>query len=149
MPYRVKLRSDLGLVVLRWSGDITQNDVERAFAEMPEMDGFRAGLNLLSDARGCTTDLGWWQVRHLAAFARARERAWGSCKWATVVSSDLIYGLARIYVTLASGGEIRNQVFRDPLAALAWLEADGDAAALLDQLAEAVAASEAPADPKR
>lgn len=149
MPFRVQLRSDLGLVVLRWSGDITLNDVERAFSEMPEMDGFRPGLNLLSDTRGCTTDMGWWQVRHLAASARAREHAWGRCKWATVVSSDLIYGLARIYVTLASGGDIRNQVFRDPLAALAWLEADGDAAAILDQLAQALAASEASTNPKR
>lgn len=145
MPYRVDLRSDLDLVVAHFRGDISQHEIETALTEVPRMEGFRANLDVLIDFRGCTTAMGWWQVRQLAAFARQRERAWGHSKWAILVSSDLVFGLVRIFIAFANQGDVKSQVFRDAPTAFAWLKAGGDAAAILDALAVKLAADEAPA----
>ena len=106
------------------------------------MAGFRPGLNLLSDTRGCTTAIDWWQIRSVAALAREHEPAWGHSKWATVVSGDLIYGLARMYTAFASQRNVVNRVFRDVDPALAWLKSGTDIGAALDKLETVLAETE-------
>lgn len=145
MPYRVQLRSDLDLVIVHcWDG-VTQNEIETALAEMPRMDGFRPGLGMFVDFRNCTTAIGWWQIRFIAAFAREHEPAWGISKWAIVVSSDVIYGLVRIYVALANRGDVESRVFRDAEAASAWLDEGADLYAALEKLGFFLAQNEGPA----
>jgi len=144
MPHRTEVQPNFNLVAVHCWGDITQTEIETALTEMPQMEGFRAGLNLLVDFRGCTTPIGWWQIRHLADYARHGEQAWGRSKWAIVVSSDLVYGLVRVFVALANTGNVSSQVFRDLDKALAWLETEADAAVALERLAATLAADEAP-----
>lgn len=144
MSYRIDLRPDLDLVLARGIGEVTEADIESALDEIPRRAGFRRDMNMIVDFRGCTTPIGWSEVRHLSAYAREREAAWGRSRWAIIVDSDLIFGLVRIFVALANKGAVRSQVFRDAEHAAAWLTAKGDAQAVLDALAARLAENEAP-----
>ena len=143
MPYQVDIRADLDLVIVHCWGDIGQLEIETALIEIPRLKGFRPGLNMFVDFRGCTTAMGWWHVRNIAAFSRQWESVWGHSKWALAVSSDLVYGLARIYTAMSNQGDVKSRVFRDVEAARAWLKTKVDVNAILEALALKLAEDEA------
>lgn len=122
MPHQIAFAEDLGLMVLRLSGDVTPDEVERAMDEMPAQPWFRAHLKLIVDARQCTTAMTGKDVQRIADYAKNLDSTWGETKWAILASSDVIYGLSRMYMALTASCQVDTYVFRSPNDADDWLE---------------------------
>jgi len=121
MPHHAKLLDNLGVIVLRFWGDITYEELQHVFDEVPAMPGFRKGLKLVADFRECRTALTGVDVQRLAHYAKRVEAAWGETKWAILATNDVIYGLTRIYMALTSEYDIQTHVFRSVEQAEDWL----------------------------
>ena len=121
MPHHVKVLDNLGVIVLRFWGDITYEELQRVFDEVPAMPGFRKGLKLVADGRESRTALTGAEIQRLAHYAKHVEAAWGETKWAVLATNDVIYGLVRIYMALTSEYDIQTHVFRSVEQANDWL----------------------------
>ena len=140
MPYRAEFNASRDFSAVRWWGELSESEIRDLFTEFPKLPGFRPGLNLFIDLRDCWTRLGWWNVRRVAEQLRGAEPAWGQSKWAVVVSSDVLFGLARVFAAFIEGCPVTIRVFRDPGQAEAWLRTTEAVPAALDMPAAAVTA---------
>lgn len=107
---------------------------------------FRPSFSQLIDLRGVTE----LAARAPAIRAVAGENPFGSgARRAILVSSDVAFGMARMYQLLTDETSDESQVFRDQDLALAWLGLAGDAAPVLLALATLPATSARWADALR
>ena len=130
MPAEFTIDSQRGVVITRASGVFTQADFLDHMARLQADPHFNPDFNQIIDCCAITTmDLTPEQIAALAertAFSAKSRRA-------LVVTSDLHYGLSRMFATyreIKGGEELR--VFRDLPATQAWLgiapEANGQGA---------------------
>ena len=127
MPHTIRLNDDLGVIVLRAKRSMDLAEIERAFAEMLRLPGFREGLSLIVDFRGSETPISGAEMRQLAEYARRADAKWGTTKWAFLASADLTYGLGRIFMALTSEHQVETHVFRTLHDANGWLGLGVDA----------------------
>ena len=119
MPTEFTVHSQLSVVVSRGSGVFTHADFLDHMARVGADPQFHPDLNHIVDCRPITKmDLTQKQIMDLAgrSIFSARSRR------AFVVSSDLQYGLTRMFAAyreIKAGQEV--MVFQDLPAALAWL----------------------------
>jgi hypothetical protein len=122
MPYFMKIRGDLRLVVARASGPI---DLESSSAFRRELEAhpdFRPDFDQILDFRLAVGSLPDFEgLRFLAStdpFSRGSRRAF-------LVAGDLLFGLVRTYGALQEGSsEVRP--FRSAGEACAWLGVPAD-----------------------
>ena len=122
MPHRTAFVEDLGVVVLRLTGEIGLPEIENALSEIPAQPWFRPHLKMIADTCQCTTAMMGEDVQAIAAHARHLDPAWGETQWAVLATSDLIYGLARVYMAVTADFQVHTQVFRTTREASEWLE---------------------------
>ena len=60
-------------------------------------------------------------VRRLAAYVQRIDAKWGRTKWSILVSSDVAYGLSRMFIAHTSDFEVTTNVFRTLAEADDWL----------------------------
>ena len=122
MPHSAQFLDNLGLVVFRFWGDVEYDEIRNAFDEAVNLPGFRPNLKAIVDARDATTQMTGSDVQKLASYAQKTDPLWGESKWAILASSDLVFGLSRMYSALTSEYEVKTLVFRTLENASDWLE---------------------------
>lgn len=121
MSHTLKLNIELGVIVLRAKQILSFNEIRGILAEMVRLPGFREGLCLVADFRGSGTSLTAEDMRLLADWARGTDAAWGDTKWSIIASSDTLFGLSRMFMSLTDELQVDTHVFRDIHAANGWL----------------------------
>jgi hypothetical protein len=113
------------LVYVRFTGVVRPEDA-LGFAKTLLADpSFRPGLDELIDARACT-----YEGRFDDVFGYKEARLKTPCpsagrRWACVVSSDVMYGISRMFEVLAEKAGVEIGVFRDMDEAVGWLGQQG------------------------
>lgn len=82
---------------------------------------YRRGFNFLSDRRDQPDVPDTEFARAAADFLKGRSGVMGGCRWASVVSRDALYGMARMFSVLCEGGCISVAAFRGYEEARSWL----------------------------
>lgn len=121
MAHSIRILDNLGLVVLRYWGDVTYEEIREVFDEWVRLPGFLPHLKALIDFRQATTQVSGDEVQKLAAYAHQTDALWGDTKWAVLAPSDVIYGLSRMYSALTVDYDVKTHVFRTPEEANDWL----------------------------
>jgi len=124
MPHSAQILDDLGIVVLRFWGDIDYGEIRNVFDEAVNLPGFRPKLKAVADCRKANTAMTGRDIQKLASDAQKTDPLWGESKWAILASSDLIFGLSRMYSALTSDYEVKTHVFRTVDDANEWLDVD-------------------------
>lgn len=112
------------LVVRRW-GHITTHDEERACAEREADPQISPGIPVLVDCREVEPPDSTETVRYVAdcVMRLASRSACGPV--AIVVSTDVEYGMARMYMAYTDNVHPNTQVFRSIESARKWLGMEG------------------------
>ena len=121
MPHRITFVPELEVVVARFSGEISLPELEKALDEVTREPWFHSHLKLIADFRGCSTAMSGDDVHTFATYAKRADVAWGDTKWAILASSDLIYGLSRIYMAITAEYHVQTHVFRSAQESDDWL----------------------------
>ena len=118
MSLNVTVDVTRGLIVTRATGVLTFEDVLSARAQAQANPNFNAGYNDLFDLREVT------EIRisgaEMARIAATSVLARGVCR-AFVVTTQVQYGMARMFSGLAEPHDQNVFVFRDLAVAEAWL----------------------------
>jgi hypothetical protein len=107
-------------------GETTYADVKAYLDKLMEDPGFRPGMPGLIDCRGVKSLFSIRDLRQTAADARNRPKMQVPGRAAVLASSNLIYGLLRMYEVFNEGSPSEIRVFRKPEDAMAWLKREGE-----------------------
>lgn len=126
MPVTFEVRSDGILEIVR-SGALGRAEEDASLALRHSDDRIVPGMRVLVDSRKVVPADSLEAVQHLAAVARATAADLDCGALALVVSSDVGYGMARMYMALTEARHPNTQVFRDYDEAVAWLKSQPEA----------------------
>ena len=124
MPITVRVDTAAGVRYTAMSGDITGEQIVETFRPAIEARAPETGMNGLVDMRDVRTlDVSSGAVWELTRMLRAAEPPGIRRRVAIVASSDFVFGMARMFESLASSGGAATeyQVFRDIAEARGWL----------------------------
>ena len=96
-------------------------DVKRYLDTLFADPRFRPGMPGLIDCRGVKSLFSISDLRKTAADAKRRPEMRVPGRAAVLASSNLVYGLLRMYEVFSDGDPVEIRVFRKPEEALAWL----------------------------
>ncbi len=106
---------------LRTRGVANVDALEAGFASVFESTEYETGLPVLADHR--ELKVGSFQIhemRRLVSRQSELRRRISGTRVATLVSSPVVFGMARMWISVADAGD-EFQIFRDEVAALKWL----------------------------
>jgi hypothetical protein len=103
-------------------GETGYADVKAYLDTLLEDPGFRPGMPGLIDCRGVKSLFSIADLRRTAADARRRPELQVPGRAAVLASSNLVYGLLRMYEVFNEGNPAEIRVFRQPEEAMTWLE---------------------------
>ena len=121
MSHTCTFNEALGVFVLRAKRSMDVHELKLAFDEVALHSGFKADLSLVVDLRGPPNVLTTDDIRHLATYVQRIDANWGHTKWSILVSSDVAYGLSRMFMAHTSDFEVTTNVFRTLVEADDWL----------------------------
>lgn len=121
MSHSIKLNEQLGVIVLRYRGNVDFAEIRNVLDEMVRLPGFKEGLSLVADFRDTVSPLTGEEIENLAYYAKRTDANWGVTKWAFLASKDTTFGLARMYSSLTADYQVTTTVFRDAKKADDWL----------------------------
>jgi hypothetical protein len=104
------------------AGETGYEDVKTYLDELMEDPRFRPGMPGLIDCRGVKSLFSIMDLRRTAADARRRPELQVPGRAAVLASSNLVYGLLRMYEVFNEGNPAEIRVFRKPEEAMAWLK---------------------------
>lgn len=110
MPQSFVLHPDLNLIVMRYSGHVTLDDLRDAFAESVTDPRYRPGMMELGDFSGATeTQIGFAEIMAIAERVRMAYRQYPSqILVAHYAPSEIAFGMARMYQTIMNDVENLN-----------------------------------------
>lgn len=124
MGFEVELDIDKKLIVSRWQGAVDEAAL-RLYVDEAWTDPSRRGFNELIDLSGVSeVDASFEALQAVADYSRQFDNPDESARTAVIASTDLIYGLSRMFASLRSANEDdRRQfaVFESDEQAQAWL----------------------------
>ncbi len=129
MPITYTIHTDLGLVVTRFTGHVTDGEFVDLYGTMLHDDDYALGTNELADLRIAESlNLSAVALRRVEEITRQRYGDSGkSFRTAIIAPRDPLYGIGRMYEVFAEEGPENVKVCRDPLEALQWLDLDNGA----------------------
>jgi len=104
------------------TGQITVAEVRADMMRLTAVPGYTPDMPGIIDMRGATAGLTSDELRQIADTIKSNPKVVSGARRALLVSSDLMYGLYRMFAAYVSDGTIEYQVFRDKEKALAWVE---------------------------
>jgi len=120
MPITYRIDPNRGLVRTACTGLVTLPDVLAHFDVLQRDPRRTAHLDVLLDLRKLSSTPDSPQLRSVAnRIGRVSDLTFGRC--AIVVDRDLMFGLSRMFEAFAHEHFQEIQVFREPVAAEAWL----------------------------
>lgn len=129
MPIEYTIHRDLGLVVTRFTGRVTDDEFVALYERMLNDDDYVLGTNELADLRA-TEDLNLSAIALRRVEEITRSRYAGSHKdfrTALIAPRDQSYGVGRMYEVFAEDGPENVRVCRTRSEALEWLDLAADA----------------------
>jgi hypothetical protein len=105
-------------------GPTTYEDVKTYLDKLMDDPGFRPGMPGIIDCRRVKSLFSILDLRRTAADAKQRPKMQVPGRTAVLASSNLIYGLLRMYEVFNEGNPARIRVFREPEEAMAWLRGE-------------------------
>ena len=121
MPITYHIDKALGTIHTRCSGDLKFDEVMDHFRALRQDPDCPERLDVLLDVTGCTSSPQSDQLRSAgAAVGKIREKVrFDAC--AIIVSDDLWFGMARMFLAFAEGHFRVSQVFRNLDEGKKWL----------------------------
>jgi hypothetical protein len=107
-------------------GPTGYEDVKTYLDALMKEPAFRPGMPGLIDCRNVKSLFSISDLRKTAADAKARPQMQVPGRAAVLASSNLIYGLLRMYEVFNEGNPAEIRVFREPAEALKWLKGEAD-----------------------
>lgn len=120
MPVTCNIDLAAGLVFTTISGHVDTDELVRALEGCVGHRDFRPGLNGIADLRRARYDARSEDIKRLAELMAMHRDRIGSSRTAIVVSSDVAYGLSRMYQAFADDTSIQTRIFRDIDEAERW-----------------------------
>ena len=102
-------------------GETSYEAVKAYLDELVVEPRFRPGMPGIIDCRRVTSLFSILDLRRTAADARTRPQMQVPGRAAVLASSNLIYGLLRMYEVFNEGNPSEIRVFREPDKAMEWL----------------------------
>lgn len=129
MPCSFEVRRDLGLVVTRFHGRISDEDFVGLYtALLASGSGFEPGLGEVADLRAAQFAVSPAALRRVNDMTRAwMGGARGRYRTVIIAPDDIAYGLSRLYGGISQPGPEEVQVFRSLPAAAEALDMAPDA----------------------
>lgn len=125
MPITFTTHHARGYFIAKYTGEITDVELLRAYQEYFQGEEWTPGLNELSDiSEANLSKVSSEGLRSLAAYARYifNTHDVGTIKTAEYAPKDGIYGLARMYAAMTFESKEKVHVFRDLAEATRWVE---------------------------
>jgi hypothetical protein len=122
----ITYRFDDGVLHTSIEGETSYEDVKRYLDALVADPGFRPGMPGLIDCRRVKSLFSILDLRRTAADSRARPQMQVPGRAAVLATSNLIYGLLRMYEVFNEGNPTQIRVFREPEPAMAWLRGEED-----------------------
>jgi hypothetical protein len=114
--------TEKGIVVTTVTGKITVAEVRADMVRLPAHPNYTPDMPGIVDMRGATAGLTSDELRQIADAVKSSPKTVKDARRALLVSTDLMFGLYRMFATFASDSSIEYQVFRDEKLAHAWIE---------------------------
>ena len=122
MPLHYRIDQKREIVFITADGIITDADLLTHLDDIENDSDFHPSFNRLNDYRAVESlDVTGAGVRALASRVDASE---ASCRRAIVVSTELAYGMARMFQILTDDKPATIEVFKDMAEARKWLGLD-------------------------
>jgi hypothetical protein len=119
VPITYRIEGDL--LLTRIEGPTGYEHVRRYLDTLFADPRYQTGMPGLIDCRGVKSLFSVADLRRLAADVRNRPQLRAKSKSAVIASSNLVYGLLRMYEVFSEGDPVEMRVFRKPEEAMAWL----------------------------
>lgn len=103
-------------------GETSYQDVKAYLDALVVDPRFRPGMPGIIDCRRVKSLFSILELRRTAADARARPQMQVPARAAVLASSNIVYGLLRMYEVFNEGNPSEIRVFRQPEEAMAWLK---------------------------
>jgi hypothetical protein len=127
MPVTCEIDAESGIVHTAIQGRVRTQELVTALEAVIRRPDFRSGLNGIVDLReGGVADLHTREVKWLVDLMDRHRDQIGPSRTAIVVSTDVDYGLARMYQAYAESTSIETNIFRDLEDARRWLATSGN-----------------------
>jgi hypothetical protein len=107
-------------------GATTYLDVKAFMDTVVAEPKYRPGIPAIIDCRKAKSLFSISELRKTAADARQRPEMKVRGRVAVLASSNLVYGLLRMYEVFSEGTPNEMRVFRQPEEAFAWLKSQED-----------------------
>jgi hypothetical protein len=103
-------------------GETGYEEVKSYLDELMVDPAFRPGMPGVIDCRRVKSLFSILDLRRTAADARTRPQMQVPGRAAVIASSNIIYGLLRMYEVFNEGNPSQTRVFREPGPAMEWLK---------------------------
>ncbi|HEY1719280.1 MAG TPA: hypothetical protein VGH42_13435 [Verrucomicrobiae bacterium] len=113
--------ADKRIAIATVTGEITVAEVRADMARLAAEPGYAPDMPGIVDMRGATAGLTSDELRQIADVIKNSPKAVNGARRALLVSTDLMYGLYRMFAAFASDGTTEFRVFRDEKLARAWI----------------------------
>lgn len=122
MPIAQTIDTGRRLVHVNLSGEIRAEECILFLHGLIDNASVHRGFDLLYDARAVARPrIAHSDIQELAAIARSAADVFGGTRWAIVTSSDLVFGLARMFAMSAEDAPFDVNVFRSEDDVWQWL----------------------------
>ncbi|NOK63303.1 MAG: hypothetical protein GFH27_549361n61 [Chloroflexi bacterium AL-W] len=112
------------VIMVKAVGLLTLDSIKDLFVEPMRDPAFISGLNICCDLRDVKVDISAQAMWQLVEVHRQCAFRWGKAKCALVASSNVVFGLGRMYSMCAEPVDeipLEVRVFRDMTSANEWL----------------------------
>jgi hypothetical protein len=103
-------------------GETGYEEVKQYLDELMLDPGFRPGMPGVIDCRRVKSLFSILDLRRTAADAKTRPEMQVPGRAAVLASSNIVYGLLRMYEVFNEGNPAQIRVFREPEPAMEWLK---------------------------
>jgi hypothetical protein len=123
MPIDCSIKKPTGPVVITASGPVKGKDIIGALVKMLQDPDFKKGMDALWDFRTVkSANSETAEIREIVSFVRANQEKRGTnYRVALVVSTDIDFGLARMFEAYSHELPFDIQIFKDIKDAERWL----------------------------
>jgi hypothetical protein len=126
MPITASIDEAARLVTIRYAGDPTFEEFTKVMLAVFGDARYRPGFSFLADRRAAAAPSADY-LHSVTAFMRIYEANVIGSRWATVVSSEVAYGMARMGLRLNEQSPVELAVFTGVDEALGWLHRNAGA----------------------
>ena len=135
MPILYRIVPDKKVAYIKASGNVSVDEIMIEGARMFAETEWENGFNILCDYREITEfDLSNEDIHKVTDQDKLHEPIFDKSKCAVVATSNLVFGLSRMWEILSQNTNLTTMVFKDIREAIDWLEMDMDFFATMKNL---------------